>query len=77
MDKKTKKHKRLTIAELRQFKGFDSISDEEGENTIGTLEKLSVLFYSLYKKQQVIKENNSNSNNKKKGKKDEEQRGAA
>ncbi len=75
MDKKTKKHKRLTIAELRQFKGFDSISDEEAENTIGTLEKLSVLFYSLYKKQQVIKENNSN--NKKKEKKDEEQRGAA
>jgi len=75
MDKKTKKHKRLTIAELRKFRGFDSISDEEAENTISTLEKLSVLFYSLYKKQQVIKENNSN--NKKKEKKDEEQRGAA
>ena len=46
-----KEHKRLTIAELRNCKGFENYSDEQAESTIKSLEKLSILFYGLYMKQ--------------------------
>jgi len=46
-----KEHKRLTIAELRNCKGFENYSDEQAEATIKSLEKLSILFYGLYMKQ--------------------------
>jgi hypothetical protein len=46
-----KEHKRLTIAELRNCKGFENYSDEQAEATIKSLEKLSILFYGLYVKQ--------------------------
>jgi hypothetical protein len=46
-----KGHKRLTIAELRNCKGFENYSDEQAEATIKSLEKLSILFYGLYMKQ--------------------------
>lgn len=46
-----KEHKRLTIAELRNCKGFENYSDEQAEVTIKSLEKLSILFYGLYMKQ--------------------------
>ena len=51
MEKKEKGHKRLTIAELRNCKGFENYSDEQAEETIRSLEKLSILFYELYMKQ--------------------------
>jgi hypothetical protein len=51
MEKKEKGHKRLTIAELRNCKGFENYSDEQSEETIRSLEKLSILFYELYMKQ--------------------------
>ena len=70
--KKDKKHKCLTIAELRQFKDFDSISDEEARNTIATLEKFSILLFELYQKKQEFKEINSLPKGKTNGK-----RGAA
>lgn len=70
-EKKGKVHKRLTIAELKNCKGFDNYTDQQAEQTIATLEKLSVLFYNLYIKHQqekgkdsVIK-NDSNSNERK------------
>ena len=50
-EKKEKGHKRLTIAELRNCKGFENYSDEKAEETISTLEKLSILFYELFMKQ--------------------------
>jgi transcription initiation factor TFIIIB Brf1 subunit/transcription initiation factor TFIIB len=43
-----KKHKRLSVEELRQCKGFENISDEDAEKTIQTLETLSILFYQLH-----------------------------
>ena len=74
-EKKEKVHKRLTIAELRAFKGFENYSDEQAEETIKTLETLSILFYELYMKQKkrekhltLLKQGNSY---------DEEQRNAA
>lgn len=59
MEKKEKGHKRLTIAELRNCKGFENYSDEQSEETIRSLEKLSILFYELYMKQKQ-KEGNYN-----------------
>jgi len=47
---KHKEHKRLTIAELRNFKGFENYSNEQAEETIKTLEKFSILFYEQYTK---------------------------
>ena len=46
----TKKHKRLTIEELKAFPGFEDFSDERAEETIKDLEKLSILLYELYHK---------------------------
>ncbi len=60
-DKIEKVHKRLSLAELKNCKGFENYSDEQAEETIKSLEKISVLFYELYMKQKqsvaVIKEN--------------------
>ena len=50
-DKIEKVHKRLTLAELKNCKGFENYSDEQAEETIKSLEKLSILFYELYMKQ--------------------------
>lgn len=63
MEKKEKGHKRLTIAELRNCKGFENYSDEQSEETIRSLEKLSILFYELYMKQKQ-NEGNYSFNNK-------------
>ena len=46
-----KVHKRLSLAELKNCKGFENYSDEQAEETIKSLEKISVLFYELYMKQ--------------------------
>jgi hypothetical protein len=45
-----KKQKRLTVSQLRSFKGLENLSEEEAEAGIATLEKLSVLFYELFQK---------------------------
>jgi hypothetical protein len=50
-DKIEKVHKRLSLAELKNCKGFENYSDEQAEETIKSLEKISVLFYELYMKQ--------------------------
>ena len=54
-EKKEKVHKRLTIAELKNCKGFENYTDEHAEETIKSLEKLSILFYELYMKQKQQK----------------------
>ena len=48
---KEKKHKRLSIDELRNFTGFENYTDEEAEATIKTLETLSILYYELFMKE--------------------------
>ena len=59
-----KKHKRLTVSELRNFKGLDHLSEDEAENAISTLEKFSLLMFEMYKKDKALKENLKTNNNK-------------
>lgn len=55
-DKIEKVHKRLSLAELKNCKGFENYSDEQAEETIKSLEKISILFYELYMKQKLTSE---------------------
>ena len=55
-NKSGKAHKRLTIAELKKCKGFENYSDEQAEETINSLEKLSILFYQLFMEQKQREE---------------------
>ncbi len=48
IERKEKAHKRLTLAELKNCKGFENYTDEEAEACISTLEKFAILFYELY-----------------------------
>lgn len=50
-EKKEKILRRMTIDELRLYKGFEKYTEEEAHATIRSLEKLSMLFYELYMKQ--------------------------
>lgn len=49
-------HKRLSIEELRSFPGFENCTDEIAEETIATLEKLSILFFEQHQKSLLQKE---------------------
>ena len=51
-----KKQKRLTVSELRNFKGLSNLSDEDAESAISTLEKFSLLMFEMYKKDKALKE---------------------
>ena len=51
-----KKQKRLTVSELRNFKGLGNLSDDDSENAISTLEKFSLLMFEMYKKDKALKE---------------------
>jgi hypothetical protein len=59
VEKKGKVHKRLTIAELKNCKGFENYSNEQAEETIQSLEKLSILFYQLFIKEKQKKESST------------------
>lgn len=50
----TKPKKRLSIDELKSYPGFENYTDEMAEETIASLEALSILFYEHYQK--TIKE---------------------
>ena len=52
---KMKKHKRLSIEELKSYPGFEIFTEEEAEQAIKTLESLSILLYEL-----LMKEKNEN-----------------
>ncbi|MGQ0826933.1 MAG: hypothetical protein ACT4ON_00920 [Bacteroidota bacterium] len=43
-------HKRLSIEELRSFPGFENCTDEVAEETISSVETLSILLYELNQK---------------------------
>jgi len=51
-----KKQKRLTVSELRNFKGLGNLSDDDAENAISTVEKFSLLMFEMYKKDKALKE---------------------
>lgn len=46
----TKPKKRLSIDELKSYPGFENYTDEMAEETIASLETLSILFYEHYQK---------------------------
>lgn len=48
-----KKHKRLSIEELRSFPGFENFTEEEAEREIKIIETLSILFYELFMKEKL------------------------
>lgn len=48
---KMKKHKRLSIEELKSYPGFEIFTEEEAEQAIKTLESLSILLYELFMKE--------------------------
>lgn len=50
----SKPKKRLSIDELKSYPGFENCTDEIAEETIASLEALSILFYEHYQK--TIKE---------------------
>ena len=55
-----KKHKKLSIDELKTFKGFENLTDEDAEKVISTLERLSALCYELFMKDPNQKNEQSN-----------------
>jgi len=44
---------RLTIDELREFKGFENVSEKEGEHILDIIEALTLIIYKITKKQTV------------------------
>ncbi|MDO9001332.1 MAG: hypothetical protein Q7W45_16320 [Bacteroidota bacterium] len=46
----SKSKKRLSIDELKSYPGFENYTDEMAEETIASLEALSILFYEYYQK---------------------------
>lgn len=46
----SKPKKRLSITELKSYPGFENYTDEMAEETIASLETLSILFYEHYQK---------------------------
>jgi hypothetical protein len=46
----SKPKKRLSIDELKSYPGFENFTDEMAEETIASLEALSILFYELHQK---------------------------
>ena len=46
----SKPKKRLSIVELKSYHGFENYTDEMAEETIASLEALSILFYEHYQK---------------------------
>lgn len=48
---KMKKHKKLSIEELKSYPGFENFTEEGAEQAIKTLESLSILLYELFMKE--------------------------
>lgn len=46
----SKPKKRLSIDELKSYPGFENFTDEMAEETIASLEALSILFYEHFQK---------------------------
>jgi hypothetical protein len=46
----SKPKKRLSIDELKSYPGIENFTDEMAEETIASLEALSILFYEHYQK---------------------------
>lgn len=45
---KSKEKRKLTIDELRKFKGLENLSDEDAQETIDSLEVMAIAIFSIY-----------------------------
>lgn len=54
---KRKGYKRLSIEELRSFKGCENYTDEEAVEIIDTLEQMTIVLFKLYQKNKKIEDN--------------------
>jgi hypothetical protein len=52
MAKQEKEYQRLTVEEVRKYKGFENRTDEEIRKIIIALEKLSILIYKKFIKEE-------------------------
>ena len=50
-EKKNEIPEDLTVEKVKQFKGFENISDEEDENIAYSLKQFSLLTYRYYQRQ--------------------------
>jgi len=44
--------KRITVEQLRKYKGFENVSEEEANNIVETLYQLAVIAYYCYMEQE-------------------------
>jgi hypothetical protein len=58
---KRKGYKRLSIEELRSFKGCENYTNEEAEEIIDTLEQMTIVLFKLYQKNKKIENNEQQS----------------
>lgn len=58
---KRKGYKRLSIEELRSFKGCENYTDEEAIEIIDTLEQMTIVLFKLYQKNKKIEDNEKQS----------------
>lgn len=56
MSSNKKEHKRLSIDELKKHKGLEHLSNEQAEESIKSLETLSILIFEMFKKNKLLKE---------------------
>ena len=57
-----KKHKRLTVEELRSFKGLETLTEEQAMVDIEAIENLSVIIFELFKQQKPNNHEKQNAN---------------
>lgn len=46
--KKSKEKRKLTIKELRKFKGLENLSNEDAQEIIDSLEIMAITIFSIY-----------------------------
>ncbi len=46
--------KKFTIEDLKKYKGFEDVSDEEAKELIETMYKFAILAYKLYRRDKIL-----------------------
>lgn len=47
------KHEKLTIGELKQYKGFENFTDKEADEYIESMYQYCIIGYQLYKEEKI------------------------
>ena len=55
-------YKRLTVSQLKNYKGCEHYTDEEAEEIIETLEQLTIVLFKLYQKNKKIENHEGTEN---------------